>query len=214
MFRPRSPVGFLPNLVHVPDRIEEKPPTPTFAFMGRLEGRKRPERFLELAPRFPECRFAVVGKADSQRRDRRLRERYGAPPNAEWIGYVDEFRDRGKMEAILSRSWALVNTSSREGLPISFLEAAAHGCAVVSAVDPDEFATRFGVRVAENDFAGALGTVLHDPAAAFEAARKVRRYVAEVYEWEKAIDAHLECYRRHLDGADGSSLNRPEGGSP
>jgi hypothetical protein len=54
----------------------------------------------------------------------------------------------------------MVNTTVREGLPNSFLEELAHQCAILSAVDPDKFASRFGYRVADGDFERGLEHLL------------------------------------------------------
>ena len=54
----------------------------------------------------------------------------------------------------------MVNTATREAMPNAFLEAAAHGCAILSAVDPDGFASRFGWHVVRDDFAAGLAALL------------------------------------------------------
>ena len=41
------------------------------------------------------------------------------------LGFVDQFQS-ARLQSILSQSWILVNTSVREGLPTSFLEALAN----------------------------------------------------------------------------------------
>src|SRR4029079_11879393 len=80
-------------------------------------------------------------------------------PNLEMPGHVDQFAS-GAVASALNESWILVNTAVREGLPNAFLEAAAHGCAILSAVDPDGFASRFGVKVEADNFAAGLETLL------------------------------------------------------
>ena len=68
IFRPKAEVGFMPNLIAVPEPAPEKPETPMLTFIGRLDRRKRPELFLDLAKACPQWNFAVVGKAESDRR--------------------------------------------------------------------------------------------------------------------------------------------------
>ena len=199
MYNPRGEVGLLPNLIDIPERMPEKAEQPTFVSIGRLDRRKRPEIFLDLAKLFPECRFILVGKAESAERERELRAKYESLPNLDWVGYIDRFQERDRLDAILAGSWALINTASREGLPLTFLEAAGSGCAIVSFVNPDDFPARFGVHVADDDFAGALRALLSEPAVIHERGRQARAYVLETYEAGAALEHHLDAYRTLVD---------------
>jgi len=194
IFRPRAPVGFMPNLIEVPEPLPQKGETPALTFIGRLDRRKRPELFLDLARQFPEMTFIVVGKAESEQRDQQLRKTYASLPNVEWEGYIDRFKEPERMRKILARTWALVNTASREGLPLTFQEAAGYGCAIISQVDPDSFASRFGVHVADGDFARAVGSFLESPDAVWQKGAEARRYVLETYEAGTATQKHIETY--------------------
>ncbi len=108
-------------------------------------------------------------------------------------GHLDAFESTGHSGA-LSQSWIMVNTSSREGLPNAFLEAGAHGCAILSAVDPDGFASRFGVRVRDDDFASGLVELL-EGGRWRECGERARLHVRETFELHRAIDQHLAVYR-------------------
>lgn len=194
LYRPHAPVAYLPNLVDVPAAPPEKREPPTIAFVARWDRRKRPEIFLDLPRRFPGCRFVAVGVGEDREYDERLRRRHAGVANLEMPGFIDRFGDAG-LDALLARSWILVNTAAREGLPLSFLEAAAQGCAILSAVDPDGFASRFGVRVRDDGFAMALARLLAgDPIAK---GREAHRHVRESCETSHALRAHLEEYERH-----------------
>lgn len=204
IFRPRVPVGFMPNLIEIPDPLPPKGEKPTLTFIGRLDRRKRPELFLELAMAFPDMSFIVVGKAESEQRDQQLREAYASLPNVDWQGYIDRFKEPVRMRDVLGRTWALVNTASREGLPLTFQEAAGYGCAIVSAVNPDEFASRFGVHVADGDFAGAVRALFQSPEAVLRKGAEARRYVLDTYEAGTATQTHINTYRR-VTGRDGEA---------
>ena len=184
-----SAPGFLPNPVEVPPGEPRKSVTPTACFLGRLDGEKRPETFFNLAKCFPDVRFIAAGRAHNPARDRRLRERYGGVPNLELPGFLT---GEGKSR-VLEESWVLVNTSVHECLPVSFLEAAAHGCAVLSPHDPDGFASRFGYHAAAGDYAYGLGWLLEDDRWR-ERGMRGRRYVSEVHEKKRVIDRHVEVY--------------------
>jgi glycosyltransferase involved in cell wall biosynthesis len=165
---------------------------PTVCYLARWDRRKRPEIFLELAARFPDVRFIALGSSRDRDYERRLREKYAHLPNLEMPGHVDQF-DSDAVDRILTRSWVLVNTSVREGLPNAFLEAAAHGCAILSAVDPDGFASRFGGHVQNDDFAGGLASLLTGKWAAL--GEQARRHVLSTFELESAVEQHLSIYR-------------------
>jgi glycosyltransferase involved in cell wall biosynthesis len=92
-----------------------------------------------------------------------------------------------------------VNTSVREALPVSFLEALAHETPIVSGENPEGLTRRYGYHVAGDDYASALKTMLEDPSRVRKG-REGRRMVREVYEADRVADLHLKVYRRHLEG--------------
>ncbi|MGQ0736159.1 MAG: glycosyltransferase family 4 protein [Acidobacteriota bacterium] len=190
---------FIPNLIDVPPTMPTKSAVPTMTFVGRWDGRKRPEVFMELARHFPRYRFIGVGQGSRSaeaRYDVALRQRYASVPNLQMPGFIDRFADPARLNAILSETWILVNPASREGLPLTFLEAAAHGCRILSAEDPDGFASRFGRRVEDGDYASALAALLdEDPREKSQAAFQ---YVRETYEASQALAAHVSVYRSLL----------------
>ena len=185
--------GFLPSPVCVPEVATRKEAAPTVCFAGRWDARKRPEMFLELAAAFPQVRFIAVGQARTTRYDAAIRRRYGALPNLELPGFIDQFESPRLFE-LLKSSWVLVNTSLREGLPRSFLEAAACGCAILSRVDPDGFASRFGFCADHDNFAEGLTWLLKDDRwrALGEAAQD---YVSGTYSLDVAVTAHIDVYQ-------------------
>lgn len=187
--------GFLPTPVDVPETVE-KASRPTVCFVGRWERRKRPERFFELARDFPAIDFIAVGGAQDAQRDARLRRSCDGLPNLRMTGIIDQFRT-DRLFGILAASWILVNTSAREGLPNTFLEACAHRCALLSYTDPDRFVSRFG-RVAAEQGRGlceGLEWLLTDDRWR-ERGAKGREFVAGVFATDRAIDAHLDAYQQ------------------
>jgi glycosyltransferase involved in cell wall biosynthesis len=182
---------FLPTPIRMPAAVQ-KAEQPTVCYVGRLDRRKRPEAFLELPRRFPNVRFVCVGEAQDPDYAAMIQSRYGDLPNLEMIGFVDQFADN-RLSDILAESWVLVNTSSREGLPNSYIEACGHRCAVLSAVDPDEFASRFGVHAADRDFATGLEQLLKDDTwrARGEAGYA---YVKEHNDAPVAAERHIRIY--------------------
>ena len=190
-YRLKPDPELLPTPVAVPAEVR-KSDRPTVCYLARLDRRKRPELFLDLARQFPQVRFVALGRSRDPEYDRGLRERYAGIPNLEMPGHLDQFGSNG-LSNLLSESWVMVNTAEREGLPNAFIEAGAHGCAILSAVDPDGFATRFGAQVKDGDFAAGLAHLLNGGEWRARGER-ARAYIRETFELESAIDRHLAIY--------------------
>ena len=208
MYRPVRPARFLPTPVPIPPE-PEKAAVPTVCYLARLDRRKRPELFLGLAQRFPQVRFLVLGKSRDPSYERRLRRRYGERPNIEFLGMVDQFASDGHGR-VLAESWIMINTATREAMPNAFLEAAAHGCAILSSVDPDGFASQFGFHAGRDDFGDGLAALLTGDRWR-ECGRLARQHVSEVFRIERAIDLHLEAYRELMVTPLGSLHSRSGG---
>jgi glycosyltransferase involved in cell wall biosynthesis len=191
MYRPDRQPRFLPTPVVIPPE-PVKAAAPTVCYLARLDRRKRPELFLDLAEYFPSVRFVVLGKSRDPRYERGLHRHYGGLANLQLLGMVDQFAS-ATHGRVLGESWIMVNTATREAMPNAFLEAAAHGCAIMSAVDPDGFASRFGYHAARDDFARGLAWLLEGDRWR-ERGRLARQHVSEQFETSRAIDLHLEAY--------------------
>lgn len=194
-YRLRRAPRFLPTPIRIPARVH-KANQPTVCFVGRLDRRKRPERFFRLAAAFPDLRFIVAGAAQDPRFAAELDTL--ARPNLDRRGFVNQFAGN-ELSNILGASWVLVNTSAREGLPNSFIEACAHRCAILSPMDPDGFASRFGALVENGDFTDALHRLL-DGDRWRTAGERGQAYVAETNGFERAVAAHIDEYRQLLAG--------------
>lgn len=192
MYRLTRPPVFLPTPIPIPAEVR-KADRPTVCFVGRLDRRKRPELFLDLAKQFPEVRFICVGASNDAAWDAQLHTRYRGQPNLDMRGFVDQFKG-DELSRILGESWIIMNTSAREGLPNSMIEAAAHRCAVLSAVNPDDFAVEFGYHVEDDDFAKGLRHLLAGDAWR-ERGLAAWRYVASTFATEPAISAHIAAYK-------------------
>jgi glycosyltransferase involved in cell wall biosynthesis len=191
MYRPPQTPRFLPTPVGIPD-APRKADRPTVCYLARLDRRKRPELFLDLAAQFPHVRFVVLGKSRDQRYEQRLRGTYAAQTNLEFMGMVDQFASDAHGRT-LGESWIMINTATREAMPNAFLESAAHSCAILSAVDPDGFASRFGYNAVRDDFAAGLTWLLVGDRWR-ERGRLARQHVSEQFETGRAIDLHLKAY--------------------
>jgi glycosyltransferase involved in cell wall biosynthesis len=194
-YRLTKPVPLLPTPVIVPDSVE-KAEIPTVCYVARLDRRKRPELFFELAERFPHIHFISMGSSHDPALEKSLDIRYSAVSNLEISGLVDQF-SHPKHSQVLARSWILVNTAAREGLPNSFIEAAANRCAILSAVNPDNFASEFGYYVQNDDFDAGLNWLLENDRWR-ECGEKGYAFVQKTFDVESAIQRHLEIYEKIL----------------
>lgn len=186
--------AFLPNPIVVPQRSMRKSRTPTVCFLARWDPQKRVEIFLRLAREFPEVEFVAMGRSHDTATDARLRRKYGGARNLTCTGFVSE----EEKSSILERSWALVNTSIREALPVSFLEALAHETPILSGEDPDGLTSSFGYCVRDDDYGKELKDLLKS-GGWMERGRLGRRYVEEVHEVGKVVDRHIEIYEGVLE---------------
>ena len=102
-------------------------------WVGMIHENKRPERFLELAARLPQRRFVMIGgpRAGAQAFYERIRAQAGALPNVEATGFLP----LAEVEPWFDRARVLVNTSTYEGMPNTFLQAWARGVPTVATVD-------------------------------------------------------------------------------
>jgi glycosyltransferase involved in cell wall biosynthesis len=106
-------------------------------WVGRGNPLKRPEMFLDLAARMPHRRFVMVVAHEDAHLDllQQVRTR------AAMLGNLDLYEDVpwSEIDNYFARARVFVNTSTYEGFPNTFVQAALHGAPVVSwRVDPDQ----------------------------------------------------------------------------
>jgi glycosyltransferase involved in cell wall biosynthesis len=124
----------LPNVYPFP-REPAVSPHGRVIWVGRCVDYKQPIQFLELARRLPTAAFTMVAPPVDYDRElaARVAREAGLLANLTFIPGAT----REELEGLYGRSGVLVNTSTFEGMPNTFLEAAAHGLAIVSlAYDP------------------------------------------------------------------------------
>lgn len=182
---------FLPNPVKSPERRMKKADKPTVCFLARWDAQKRVEMFLSLAKDFPDVHFITMGKRGGGRADEQIRQKYSHLPNLEMVGFVSE-EEKSK---ILERSWALVNTSIRECLPVSFIEALVHETPIVSGENPDFIVSDYGVHTGHEygDYVEGLEKLLSSDWR--QLGKKGRRFVKATFEHNLVIQKHIEVYR-------------------
>lgn len=138
-------VAFLPNPIELDPGVATKSERPRVIFLGRLDPIKRPWLFFELAQRFPDVEFVVLGQAHFDGDGSWAPQ--AVPPNVRAVGHVD---GTAKTK-VLASAWVLVNTSIHEALAVSFLEGLRCETPLLALQDPGGLVSRFGV------FAGECG---------------------------------------------------------
>jgi len=118
-------------------------------WVGRLdEQQKQPHKYLSLAEALPNETFRLVGPVDEQDPyQRRIRSRAESLDNVQFVGSVPptEIHDQYRYAK------TLVNTSSKEGFPNTFLEAWRQGTPIVSlSIDPSRFGGAGSLFAADN----------------------------------------------------------------
>lgn len=191
---------FLPTPVRIPEKIE-KSEKPLVIYVARWDRRKRPEKVIELAKQKPEVTFIMLGSSRDKKYGSELTEKIKQVKNVILPGFVNQFEDK-EMENYLGASWILVNTAAREGLPNSFIEGAAHRCAILSSVDPDQFSSRFGKYVQDDDFLSGLEFLLEDDRWK-ELGQSGYEHVYQEFHMERSIAEHIRVYKSLLE--DGKS---------
>lgn len=196
MYHLKKTPEFLPNIEDVPHTLPKKATQPTVCFVGRLDGRKRPELFIELAGKFPHVAFLMVGKAEEKTRQEKLKKMAASHKNLTMLGYLDKF-ESNDFYYVYDQSWIMVNTASREALPLTIIEATGRGCAILSYVNPDNFASHFGFWAKSDNFAEGLAYLLENNRWR-ERGEQAHAYVLETYGKEKATEAHFALYNKIL----------------
>ena len=194
----KSDVGFLPTPTEIPTEII-KSEKPSVLYMGRIDPRKRPEIALALAEKFPHVSFHIAGKARNPAYEKNLKDKFSRFSNIHFHGLIDQF-EGNQHHQLLSQCWIHINTAIREGLPNSFVEAAGHKCAILSHVNPDEFASRFGFHASKDDFEEGLKDLLESNLWQ-QNGEKGYDYVRNTYDVPIAILAHEEIYQKHFDNS-------------
>ncbi len=197
--------SFIPLPVHVPEAVS-KAETPTVCMLERWDRERHPERFFQLAERFPNVNFVAAGRADSGRVTEEVRRAWAHLPNLELRPPLDPFTRA--YDSLLAESWILVNPAETTGLPAAFLDAAARGTALLSHSDPDDFASNFGVRAGDEGFAPGLEALLKDD---YWQKRGVlgRDYVARTFEAGRSVQLHLDAYRAIAEGKPATTPDLP-----
>ncbi|SRR6266508_53139 len=189
----------LPNIIDIEPGEVTKSTHPQVVFLSRLDPIKRPWLMLELAQRFPDVEFLMLGQSHFQGQGGWMPS--AVPANVHFLGHLGEAE---KVRALAS-AWLLINTAIHEGLAISFLEALACETPILSCQDPGGVVSTFGAYVGQLDgaglegiprFAEALGRLLRDHETRQQLGKEGRRWVEQTHSRTRFLEAfHAGCLR-------------------
>lgn len=196
--RPRE-LHLLPNIVPPPQVPIRKSKRPSVLFLGRLDPIKRPWLFFELAERFPEVDFLVLGQLHGSGPS--CWEPKQIPGNVHRLGHLE---GRKKFEALAS-AWLLVNTSVHEAVAFSFFESLVYRTPIVSCQDGGGLVSRFGMQVtwkggdgrdSLDEFEAALRELLTNVPLREQLARDGQQWVLQTHSGEQFLFKFGELCRR------------------
>ena len=174
----------------------------TMLWVGRGHPLKQPEMFLALAERLPQERCALVIMRDEAHDDllRSVRERAAGLPNVTMHENVP-LRDVGRL---FEQAKLFVNTSTYEGFPNTFVQAALQGVPILSwSVDPDGVLTRHGIGVCAGGSFDRLVASAQQVCASKdlrgEIGRRAAAYAGEYHDLDRSV-AELKALVRALAG--------------
>lgn len=161
-------------------------------WVARCEEVKRPMLFLDLAEALPGARCRMICSKQEEGLRGKVRERAEGLTNVEFLGGVPY----GEIQDHFDAAKVLVNTSSHEGVPNTFIHAGRGGAAIASLeVDPDgmfgEFRAGVLARGDMKTMTDQVRELLADAPALAAAAAGSARFVREWHDNEANVEAFL-----------------------
>jgi len=167
----------IPSCYEVPEKTQSAA-RDRILWVGMLHENKRPELFLDLARRLPQRRFVLIGgpRSGAQAFYERIRGEAAKLPNVEFKGFLP----LAQVEPWFDRARVLVNTSTYEGMPNTFLQAWARGVPAVATVEA-------GVAIAFRETA--------------DGAAEIERLCADDFHWRAKSAACRAYFERNHSAA-------------
>lgn len=163
-------------------------------WVARCQNVKKPGLFLDLAAALPQARCRMICAPHDPALLASVRKRAATLPNVEFVEGV-AYRD---IQREFDAAKILVNTSSHEGVPNTFIHAGQGRAAIASLeIDPDrmfaEFSAGIMARGSFDDLVSGVSRLLADPGALERAARESSRYVREWHDNARNVDTFVSA---------------------
>lgn len=173
-----------------------------FLWVGRFHAAKRPELLLECARALPDERFTVIGGyAGNERYASGLTDALTRLSNVTHIPFVPP----AGMDAYYRGARALLNTSSFEGFPNTYLHSWAHGVPVVTiGIDPDDIIAKNEIGIVAGSFerfVEAVRSFRPDGSARSETAARAIAYVKANHDIRDRGDDYVRLFESVLSSS-------------
>ena len=169
-------------------------------WVSRFVWYKQPLLYLELARRLKEYEFVMVGSGPLEQL---VTERSRAIPNLKVLGP----RNHEDIDHMMSRASLLANTSTFEGFPNTFLEAAAVGTPIATLFyDPDDIVCNFQMGRHSrtfDQFVTDIQTILSDDAYRKKLGANARAYVLAHHSPQRLITIYERLVASFESGSKG-----------
>jgi glycosyltransferase involved in cell wall biosynthesis len=203
----RLPSQIMPGLVETPAHpAQPAAPSVDVLWMGNIRAVKRPLLALDVAERCPQWRFHLAGGPTDGETElfEAVKARCALHPHISFSGAVPYLENN----QWFSSCRVLLNTSSVEGFPNTFLQAWAFHKPVVTLFDPDGVVQREGLGCTASSPEGllpALESLLNNPAHYAHTQHLVAQYLRT----HRHAPQLLQVYLQALQGLKSSSAPSP-----
>ncbi len=184
------------NGLLLPNVNLEKTKPPIVLWVGSLSAVKKPEIFLKLARALPNVSFELIGgEGDDTSIYGNVKSQAEKIPNLTFHGFVpfNKVNDFSKNASIL------VNTSTIEGFPNTFIQAWANNCPIVSLnVDPDGIIQKQKLGFLSGTFEQMVSDVkrlMDDENLRKTIGRMSREYVEKNHDIRQIIEQYLAIFK-------------------
>ena len=192
------------NLYPLSKKVSNNNGTPNFKviWVGRIVKEKRPELFLKLAKNVPMLKFYMVGGSSEEDYGYYIKIKKSASKlkNVEFIGFVSH----NEIDKYYRQSDLLVNTSSNEGFPNTFLEAWGNNIPVVSlGFDPDGIISSHKLGLHSKTFDKMLEdikTLIENDKLRKEMGTNSRKYVEKEHDAKKIVKEYERLIKSLIGG--------------
>ena len=166
-------------------------------YLGRLVPEKRPELFIAAFKKLETDKRLVIAGGGSNTSDfeKSLYELAKGDSRILFTGFVSG----DSLDELYSNAYAYVLPSDVEGMPMSLLEAMAHGRCCVTSDVPECADVLSGAGLTfrkgdATDLGRVLNKILDNPAEAACLGEAARKRVNSIYDWESVVERTLAVY--------------------
>jgi len=181
----------------IPEVPFKKEVPPLVLWISRLKKVKRPELFLQIAEELKDlnARFLLIGPGDYKKDEIILQAQ-----NQDNFDFIPGVK-MGQDNSFYRKASLLINTSSYEGYPNSFIQAWLCETPVMSLlIDPDRVIKKnnlgFIAKGNVSDMVDKIQNFVENPSELKSIGEQCRRYAIENHNIQRTVNKHLQIYKR------------------